>query len=344
MRTTLCSILILCSFLVPMTAHGFSGVDVADFRPPAPSARLGAQAVHESLARRLLGDPGLQGLNVSIRVQLLSLATDQVAPLTDRDAPFAESLVAHLQAIGLSYDNLSAFLRDLENAKQRDITAAQTAPFLVPAFEFSDHDKNILSQLRPGLSLGVPDELGRGLRLLGTLRLASPIDADETDEYAETLVSSGTFNVSMGVDYTLPLFRQDRGSLRVIPFGMVKLRPGLADSTSAGTDVVFAQHGLGLAAVFQYANTLLLSAHHVWAWHNLTTDSETHFFERFTTRTITDVRYWNVGVQINTGKIGGQQTSFYLEWRALVNEDAFADFGDTKTLVFGFRDKIAFDL
>ena len=336
------TLFVICAFFAP-EVRGFSGVDVSDFRPHT-DRKVGAQALRATLAEMLLKDSSVKALAVAARVQLLDLATKQVEALTDRGAAFAQALEAHLDDVKLVRDDIDEFLKDLEEAKQADVAAASTAPFLVPAFEFSDSDKNILSQLRPGVSLGVPRDLGRNLRLLGTLRLAAPVAADSASDYAEVLVSPGTFNINVAIDYRLAFFGRRLGSLRLIPFGVVKLRPGLADSTSDGSDVVFVQHGLGVAAVFQYADALLLSAHHVWGWHNLTTASEQHFASRFPSRSITDVRYWNVGAQINTGRIGGQMTSFYLEWRKLVDEDGFAGFGDTKTLSFGFRNKIRFDL
>jgi hypothetical protein len=209
--------------------------------------------------------------------------------------------------------------------------------FPLLSYNFSGN-KEGLSNLTPIINYGWQRELGSWLYGNWTLTInpyvAGQIDIDDSTSFVPGLMLPGTGGLRTNLFWEAG---NDNAKLILFPanFG-IKLIANFLDSSKT-----IAQHNFRTGAGFKMKDYFMIGAQYTFAWHTLTSESESNFKQLLKSKT-TDIQYLTITLDTYLKRSDPTNSILFAEWRGLVGEN-FKGLPNTKILTIGFRKEFSLD-
>lgn len=210
------------------------------------------------------------------------------------------------------------------------------------SYNFSGGNKN-LSKLTPVIYYGWNQKINSKKDNLNSFTfgiqpyVGGQISSRDSASYIPALMLPGIAGVKIDAYWTLQ--NNENGAYFIVSplnFGY-KLVSNFADSS-----IIIAQHNIRTSLAFGYSSLFLLSAQYTYGWHNSISESEKGYASIFG-KDITDIQYLNVTLQTQVGQLGGEAPTYlFMEWRRLLNNKAYSQFGNNSIISVGIRSDIGF--
>lgn len=231
-----------------------------------------------------------------------------------------------------------------DTPKKISSTELTTQSVLSPlvSYNFLGNKNNSLSSLTPVVNYGWTKEISKKNErtfLLGiNPYVAGQVRIKDSTTFLPALMLPGIAGINIQSILVFNDKPDKHGHFLWFPLNVgLKLNSDFQDS---GKNIL--QHNFRTGFGYKLDNYFQIGVQHVWAWHNITTNSYENFKSAFRKET-TKISYLTIVLETFLGdpnKAGvnaGNNSILYLEWRCVTNKGDYSIFPNKQILTIGFR-------
>jgi hypothetical protein len=205
---------------------------------------------------------------------------------------------------------------------------------LAPLLGYTFNNRGGWANLTPEIFLGFdsmvyePESRIYAVRLRFGPTISSSSEAFDSSNCFRAMMLPGPASLGLNVYTSIPVL-SDKIRIVGLTGGTLKV----LGRTSGEKSIT--QNNVRLGGGVEFLKLLMLSAEHVWAWHNITNESEENF-EALFQRDRTNIRYLTVNIE---GYSEAMELFMFFSWRKFLTPAQFSpEFrSDTKVVSIGVR-------
>jgi hypothetical protein len=203
------------------------------------------------------------------------------------------------------------------------------------SYNFSGGNNN-LSNLTPVIKYGWERKMNKKWTLAINPYAAGQIDVKDSTNMIPGLMLPGIAGLRINNFIEFPA-GDDNGKIVWYPINLgLKLMTNYLDSSQ-----VLVQSNIRTGIGYSLENYFQFGISYTYGWHNITSESESHFKNIFK-RNKTNISYLTVVLETYLKKEVESPTLLFFEWRGLLNKDDFR-LPNSKILTIGFRKQFSLD-